>query len=183
VIFLFCIFPNLQKVYRSGISADQQVPKMGCQSCNKMMAVKSMRKDLVEKDEQLWDIVLKNKICRCDIGVVVKDVQVFCNGLSCQVLSAEAHHPVVDRQGVPHGSICFLGNYVKRIIFCRYTFLFCDIGQVILGVGNGDPLEIEDLATRKNGRNYLVFFSGGKDKDRVLWRFLKGFKECVEGSL
>lgn len=52
--------------------------------------------------------------------------------------------------------------------------------QMVSDVGDGDSLEIVDLAARENGGYDFVFLGGGEDEYGVGRRLLKGFEESVE---
>ena len=52
--------------------------------------------------------------------------------------------------------------------------------QMLHHIVDPDPIEIENLATGKDGRDNLVTFGSGQDENGVAWRFFQRFQEGIE---
>src|SRR5690606_17603228 len=91
-------------------------------------------------------------------------------------------HQVEYGERVPQGAVGLLGDEVKRLGFCGDVFSFGDLLQVRYNVADLDPVEIEYLAARQDGREHFVLFRCGKDENGV-WRWLfQRLEKRVEGS-
>ena len=62
-------------------------------------------------------------------------------------------------------------------------FLLCHILQVLCGIFNADAVEIIDLATAQDSRQYLMLFGSGKDENGMMRRLFQGLQKSIEGSL
>ena len=70
---------------------------------------------------------------------------------------------------------------MEGVVIYLYLFLAGYHPEVFHDVRNGNPVEVINLASAEDGRDYLVLFSGREDEDGVCRRFLQGLEEGVEG--
>ena len=72
---------------------------------------------------------------------------------------------------------------MQRSFFGFYPLLRADALQVFHHVRHGDTVEVEDLASRQNGRKNLVLFGCGEDEDRMRRWFFERLQKRIEGRL
>ena len=115
--------------------------------------------------------------------VLIEDVEVFQGIGIGEVTACEADDLVQGAQGVAHASFALLCDDLQGGFLSFDVFFLHNLLEVFDGILVGDPFEVEDLASRQDGREDLVFFRGGEDEYRVVWGLFQGLQECVEGLL
>ncbi len=156
---------------------------MGTQSANKMEGVESAAQHFVKKQQHFVKLIFQRHFCQAEIIFPVEYVQVGNDLLVGYVLSADSYALIQEGQGIPHGSVGFLGNDLKGILSYGNTFLHGDPGQMAGHSLYGDPVKIEYLAAGQNRRQDLVLFCSSQNKKCIGRRLFKGFEECIEGRL
>ena len=120
---------------------------MRSQTNDIMMSLKSFCQDAVEQEHQFGDFSFKDQVGAFKKGFVIENIKILGYSLPGEVLAGKTNNPVKNREGIPHGAICFLCDNMQGIIFGLNTLLLRDIFQVFLRIFNRDPLEVKYLAT------------------------------------
>jgi len=95
---------------------------------------------------------------------------------------AEANYLIEDGEGIAHGAISLLGNDVQCFNLIINAFSFGNVLEVLNGVLNPYPVEVENLATRQDGGKNFMLLGGGHDENGMGWRFLECFQKGVESA-
>ena len=112
-----------------------------------MLGLKAFADDVVEDEQDVARVAVKDVVDDLEIIVVVEYVEVVDNVLVSDVLAREAHHLVEDGKGVAQSAIGFLGDDVQGFGFGADAFALGHKGQMFSDVINRNPLEVKDLAT------------------------------------
>ena len=147
------------------------------------MGVKPACHDVVEEQHCPGDVTCKGLVRQLEVRVVVEHVELLRHRLVRQVFSCERHELVKHGQRVAQGAVRLLGDDVKGFFFRVHPFLSRDVLKVRHGVGYGDAVEVEDLATGQNRRQDLVLLRGGQDEHRMRRRLFQRLQKCVERRL
>ena len=179
----FDVVRRFDELQRLRISAHHEVAQVVGPARDEVMGVESARHDVVEQQHGARNVAGKRLVRQGEVRVVVEHVQLFRDRLVREVLACKGDELVKHGQGVAKGPVCFLGDDVERFFLGIHPFLRRNVLQVRHGVGHRDAVEVEDLTTRQDGGQDLVFLRGGQDEDGVGRRFLQGLQKRVERRL
>ena len=147
---------------------------------NHVAAIETAAQNAVERNHHLCHLVLQSQVYQTEIVVAVEHVQVLDNLLVSDVAHAEAGSLVEDGESIAHTSVSLFGYHGERLLFILYAFLLSHHLQVSDGVGHGHALEVVNLTSAENGRQNLVLFGSGKDKDYMRRWLFQRFEEGVK---
>ena len=153
---------------------------MLCQALNHISTIKAFAQYSVKNQHHLAHLVFQGKIYDSEIVVTIQNVEVFYHLLVGDVALAEAGSLVEDGESVSHTSVSLFCNDGKCLLLILDAFLFCYHLQMVDGVRHGHALEVVNLTSAENGRQNLVLFGSGKDKDYMRRWFFQRFEEGVE---
>ena len=169
--------------YRCRIGGCHEVAQVQSQPVDEELGVETFVAHLLVDEQRRRDILCQEGIEEPVVVGAVEYVQVGYGGLVCDVAPGACRHLVENGECVAHGAVGLPGNHRQCRRFGGYAFAGGHVAEVRAHVGNADAVEVENLATRENGRQYLVFLGGCENEDGVSRRLLEGFEECVEGRL
>ena len=174
---------GFQKLQRLGIAGHHQIAKVPSPPRDEVVRVEPTRHDVVEQQHGSGNVTGQRLVGEREVRVVVEHVQLLRHSLVGQVLSCERHELVEHRQRVAQRPVGLLGDDVQRFFLGLHPFLRSNVLQMGHGVWHRDAVEVEDLTTRQDGGQDLVFLRGGQDEDGVGRRFLQGLQKRVECRL
>ena len=132
-----------------------------------MRSVEAMRKDIVEEQQRSRDVMAERCVHKLKIVVGVEYIEYRYRLLIGDGCTAESYELVEDLEGVTHAAVCLLRDDVQRILGDGDAFVRGYRLQISDGVGDGDAIEVIDLASAEDGRQNLMLLRGSKDEDRV----------------
>ena len=155
---------------------------MLCQALNHVSTIKAFVQYSVKDQHDFTHLILQGEVYDAEIIVTVQNVEVFYHLLIGNVSLTETGSLVEDGEGVSHTSISLFCNDGKCLLLVFDIFLFCHHFQMIDGVRHSHTLEVINLASAEDGRQNLVLFGGGKDKDYMRRWFFQRLEKGVESS-
>ena len=126
--------------------------------------------------------VSKQQISQLEIIFVIQDIRVFNHAFVSDVPTCEADYLVEDGKSVAHTTVGFLCDDSQGFGFGVDMF-GCNVLQMVDSVFDADAVEVINLATAQNSRQYLMLFRCGKDEDGMMRRFFQCFQKSIEGGL
>ena len=148
-----------------------------------MAAVKSFFQYVVKKQHGFGNFVFKQQIGQLEIIFVIQDIQVFNHTFVSDVPTCEADYLVEDGKSIAHTAVGFLCDDSQGFGFGVDMFQFGNVLQMVDSVFDADAVEVINLATAQNSRQYLMLFRCGKDEDGMMRRFFQCFQKSIEGGL
>src|SRR5690606_31978937 len=112
---------------------------------NEMMPIKTFGKNIVISNQNLRNVILQKQIGNLKIPCVIQHIQVFGNGFAGKVFSGETNHAIKNGKRITQGTISFLGNYVKRVVFGINVFCLCNFSKMFFYIANANSSKIENL--------------------------------------
>ena len=179
----FDIVRHFHQSHRAGIFAHEQVAQVRSEPRNEVVRIEAARNDAIEDEQRFGDFRFSDGVDHIEVGFLVEDVQVFCNGRVVEFLAGEGDQLIENTQRIAERAICLSGHYMQRSFFGFYPLFRADALQVFHHVRHGDAVEVEDLASRQNGRKDLVLFGCGEDEDRMRRWFFERLQKRIEGRL
>ncbi len=113
-----------------------------------MMPFKTLGNDLVVKQKAVCDITSEQIIRQLEEIFGIKNVKVFKGRLVSDFFTAETHHTVENGKGIAQGAVGFFGNDMQGVLIGFNSFFISHITKMLRNIGNGNPIEIIDLAAR-----------------------------------
>ncbi len=129
-----------------------------------MQGIEPSGQDFVKQEKHFLKTAVKSHLCQAEIIFPVQYIQIGNNLFVCHFFTAHGNTLIQQCKGIPHGSVCLLGNNAKRIPTDSYPFFFGHLFQVKCHCLNGDAVEVKDLASGKNGGEDLVFFGRSQNE-------------------
>ncbi len=154
---------------------------MVAHATDEMLWLEALADDVVEDEQDVAGPAVKDMVDDLEVIVVIQHVQVVDDILIGDVLAAETYHLVEDGKGVAQGTVGFLGDDVQRFRLGIDAFALGDISQVLGDIVHRNPLEVKNLATRKDGGDNLVLLRRGKDELGIRRWLFQCLQESVEG--
>ena len=174
------LFADFQQLHGGDILAHQEASQMIAQAADKVLWLKAFADDVVEQEQNVGRVALQHVLDDFEIIVVIQHVEVLDDILVGNVFARETDHLVENGECVAQGAIGFLGDDVERFGFGGDAFARGNESEMFRNILNGDALEVENLATGKNGRNDFVFFGRGQNEFGIRWRLFQSLQEGVE---
>ena len=137
---------------------------------------------LVEGDQRLDVVALKQQLRDVEVGVVVQHVERLGHLGVAERRAAERDRLVEHRQCVAHASVGLLGDEVERLLVVGDALLRGDVLEVLDAVLDADAVEVVNLAARENRRDDFVLLGGGEDENRMGGGLLERLQKGVEGG-
>ena len=155
-------FRLLEKSLTPGRPGNHQVPEMRAERRHEMQRVESLRKDAVEGHKRRPILPPEEVLRKGEAVLVIQDVEIPDYVLIMDIRAAEGNGLIEDREGIAHCAVRLLCDFVERLIIDRDALLLRYAAKVMDHIAYGDTVEIVSLAAGEDGREYLVFFGGGK---------------------
>ena len=152
------------------------------QTRHKCLRRETGRQYAVEEQQRTGVVARHQRLDRGEIGVVVEYVERTSHLAIRERLTAERNRLIEHRKCVAHTSIGLLSDQVERLIVVGNALLLSDIFQIADTILDTNTVEVEDLATRQNRRNDLMFLGGCQDEDGVCGRLFERFQERIESG-
>ena len=147
-----------------------------------MTAVKSFVQHIVQQQQGVTDFIFKKMVGQFEVVFVIQHIQILDYALVSDVSTGKTYYLVEDGQGVTHTAVGFQRNDVQSFRFGGNSLFRGYIGQVSYGIFHTDTVEVVYLTARKDGRQYLMFFGGGKNEYGMTGRLFQRFQESIESG-
>ena len=148
-----------------------------------MKGIESFGQHLIKGEKSRRVISLQEGIHQRKAVLIVEHIQIAEDILIFHIGSAERDGLVEYCKGIAHRAISLMGNDMQRLVIYGHPFLRRYHTEVDYDILDCDSVEIVGLATRKDGRQNLMFLSSREDEDCMRRRFLECLEEGVECGL
>ena len=148
-----------------------------------MQGIEPFGKNLIEGQECFRIISCEECVCQREGIFIVEHIQILQHILVLDFCAAEGDCLVEYCQRVPHCPVRLVGYDMQGFVIDVDSFLFSDSPELFYYIVDCYPVEVVCLASRQDGRQYLVLFCGGEDEDCMCRRLFESLQESVERSL
>ena len=170
-------------VVRAAEFDDIHVPEMEHNVVVEFFQIHAGVVDLFHRLDELGTVALENGLGNVEHELAVDDPQSLHHlGIGNLLVRCGGKDSVQQAQGVPDGTVGFLGNEIQPLGIHGKVFLGAQAVQMGGNLFQGNPPQVMALAPGKDGGRDLVDLGGGKDEFHMGRRLLQGLQQGVEGG-